>query len=237
MASFSPLTQGVSLTEKVIQQIRDAITRGDFQLGDRLPSENELGEAFGVSRTSIREAIKVLAGQGFIEVRRGVGAFVTSTRPDGRRGMLEEVVYEHRDHLLELFQIRRILEEEVAAQAAQKATPEDISRLKGIIEAADRAVLEAEMQYTELNKLNAEFHFALLEVTRNQTLRQIMNSLIDVLTESREITLRLPGRYAVSVAGHREILSAIAAGDAERAKAAMRDHLRGVEETIIKMSE
>lgn len=236
MASFLPLNQGASLTERVIQQIRDAITRGDFKLGDKLPSENELGEAFGVSRTSIREAIKVLAGQGVIEVRRGVGAFVTSTRVDDHKTMLEEAIYQHREHLLELFQIRRILEEEVASQAAQKATPEDIAKLGSIIDEAEKAAREPILSYSELNRLNAGFHFALLEVTRNQTLKHIMNSLIDVLTESREITLQLPGRYLGSVSGHREILSAIAVGDSEQAKVAMRNHLQVVEETIKRLS-
>jgi len=232
MASFLPLNQGASLTEKVIEQIRDAISRGDFKLGDKLPSENELGEAFGVSRTSIREAIKVLAGQGVIEVRRGVGAFVTSIRMDDHKAMLEEAIYQHREQLLELFQIRRILEEEVAGQAAQRATSEDIDKLSNIIEAANTAAQEPGLHYSELNRLNAAFHFALLEITRNQTLKHIMNSLIDILTESREITLKLPGRYSVSVAEHKDILNAIAEGNIEQAKIAMRDHLENVEKTI-----
>ncbi|MCX7781006.1 MAG: FadR family transcriptional regulator, partial [Negativicutes bacterium] len=228
------VNSGVSLTQKVIQQLREAISRGDYKPGDKLPSENELAEAFGVSRTSIREAIKVLAGQGLIEVKRGIGAFVIALRPESYRGILSDIQL-HKEELLELFQIRRILEEEVAAQAAEKATAEDIRRLDAIIAAAEQTAGDAGMQYEDLNKINAEFHFALLEVTRNRTLKQIMNSLIDTLTESRELTLRLPGRHKVSVAGHREILNAIAARSAERAREAMRRHLRGVEDTIKRM--
>jgi GntR family transcriptional repressor for pyruvate dehydrogenase complex len=232
MNLFAPVNDSTKLSERITTQITKAIAEGRYNPGDKLPSENQLADLFGVSRTVIREAMQILSGQGLVEVKRGLGAFVTATRFDNHMAKLEETINRQREELLELFQVRRILEEEVVVQAAQKATPEDIGRLTRIVEAAENAVNQSAIPYQDLNQLNAEFHSVLLEVTSNRTLKHIMNSLIDVLMESREITLQLPGRSAISVAGHRKILNAIREGDVERARQAMSEHLRNAEETI-----
>lgn len=238
MNLFSPVNDSLMLTERVAAQIKKAIDAGQYCPGDKLPSENQLAELFQVSRTSIREAVKVLAGQGLVEVKRGIGAFVTAATPDDHLTKLEDVIYRQKDQLLELFQIRRILEEEVAAQAVRKATGEDIDKLSKLIEAAEEtAARNSETKIGELHAINSNFHCTLLEITGNNTLKQIMNSLIDALDGSRRITLQLPGRHTISVAGHRVILDAIKEGDENKAREAMRDHLRGVEENIKRMIE
>lgn len=233
MKLFSPVNERTKLFVRITAQITQAIEEGRYKPGDKLPSEHQLAEQFSVSRTVVREAMQSLAGRGIVDIRRGVGAFVTAVTPDDKHlTVLEDTLYRHKERLLELFQVRRILEEEVVRQAAKRATPADIRKLEKIIDAAEKAARHPDTGYVKLNEFNAAFHGVLLEITNNNTLKHIMNSLIDILRESREITLQLPGRYLVSVSEHKEILEAVRNGDEERAIRAMGAHLKAVEDTI-----
>lgn len=235
MAKFVPVSHTTSLTDRVIGQIRDAIVRGDYKPGDKLPSEPKLVELFQVSRTSVREAIKVLAGQGFIEVKRGLGAFVLKANPQTPEH-LQRIIEEEKTSLLELFQIRKVLECEAAALAAEKATPLQLADMRQLIAEADRISKQLQPDKSRLNEINSLFHCVLLKAAGNRTLERVMQSLISSLSEAREITIQLPGRYSGSVEGHRRILAAVVQGNAAEAREEMKFHLQEIEVTIQRMS-
>jgi GntR family transcriptional repressor for pyruvate dehydrogenase complex len=109
MLGFQPVSEAYSLSEKVFDQVRDAISAGRYSPGDKLPSENELVNVFKVSRTSVREAMKMLAGQGLITVKRGLGAYVADYREPSRLSNLQTILSPHTENILELFQIRKFL--------------------------------------------------------------------------------------------------------------------------------
>ncbi|MBZ4654434.1 MAG: transcriptional regulator [Peptococcaceae bacterium] len=237
MGYFTPVSENASLTEKVFKQIRESITSGHFKPGDKLPSENELAESFQVSRTSVREAMKLLAGQGLIVIKRGLGAFVAEHKESPYLSDLQNILLKERENLLELFQIRKILETEAAAWAALNVTAEDIKVMRELIEQAEEEGKKPLVDKTRLNKINSEFHYALVHSTRNKTLVKVMTTLIDNLRESRDITLLLPGRVHASIENHKAILKAIEEGDSEKARQLMKEHLEVVENTIKNMKE
>ncbi|MDR3561585.1 MAG: FadR/GntR family transcriptional regulator [Negativicutes bacterium] len=235
MNDFQPVSETTRLSEKVFFQIREAIASGKYRSGDKLPSENELADAFKVSRTSIREAMKMLAGQGLVSVRRGLGAFVAECGDSSYLKDVQTILSQEKENILELFQIRKILETEAAAWAAQKARPEDLEKMEKLL--AESEVLAKDSQYNrqKLNEINSEFHYVLVKAAGNRTLEKVMIGLMDMLTEVRDITLQLPGRHLGSVAGHRQLLAAIRGGDAPRARTCMAKHLKAVEDIIRKM--
>jgi GntR family transcriptional repressor for pyruvate dehydrogenase complex len=233
MLAFQPVSQTSRLSERVFNQIRDAIAEGRYQSGDKLPSENELAGVFKVSRTSVREAMKMLAGQGLVSVRRGLGAYVEHRNPSYLTN-LQNILSREKDNILELFQIRKILETEAAAWAAEKARPEDLEKMERLLAEAKVLLRDPKAGRQKLHRINTEFHYALMKAAGNRTLLKVMSGLMDMLTGGRDIMLQLPGRHAGSVAGHREILAALKRGDSAKARHSMAKHLDAAMETIIK---
>jgi GntR family transcriptional regulator, transcriptional repressor for pyruvate dehydrogenase complex len=235
MNGFQPVSETNRLSERVFSQIKEAIAAGRYRSGDKLPSENELAEAFRVSRTSIREAMKMLTGQGLVTVKRGVGAYVAEGREGSYLAELETILAREKDNILELFQIRKILETEAAGWAAAKAGPAELDKMGHLLAEAEAMARDPKGSRQKLNEINSEFHAILIKAAGNHTLEKVMAGLMDRMNEVRDITLRLPGRQAGSVVGHRQLLAALRARDSAKARAAMAKHLKAVEAIIVRM--
>jgi GntR family transcriptional repressor for pyruvate dehydrogenase complex len=233
MDAFRPIGENCRLSEKVFEQIIQAIQAGRYQPSDKLPSENELANMFKVSRTSVREAMKMLLSRNLVVVKRGLGAFVNEFNNHSQVIDLQNIISRERDNILELFQIRKILETEAAASAAQAAQPADLEKMEKLLSEAEQLVEDTECDVRRLSCINTDFHYALVEATGNRTLLKVMTSLIDSLHEGREITLHLPGRVWGSLADHRRVFEAIQNGDSQTARTYMAKHLETVE-TMIK---
>jgi len=236
MSEFQPISEAYSLSEKVFEQVRSAISAGKYVPGDKLPSEHEFASIFKISRTAVREAMKMLAGQGLVTIKRGLGAYVAADREPSGLSNMHNILSQHTENILELFQIRKILESEAAAWAAQNARPTDLDKMERLLIRAKTLALDPKSSRNKLNKVNSEFHHAVIEAAGNRTLQKVMAGLMDMMTGVRDITLQLPGRYLGSVAGHREILSAIKHGSCAKARRCMSRHLETVE-TIIESSQ
>lgn len=235
MQGFQPVSEISRLSDKVYAQIHKAIVEGLYEAGSKLPSENEFTEIFNVSRTSVREAMKMLAGEGLIIVKRGLGSYVAQGKGRSYANDLQTILSRERENILELVQIRKILETEAAAWAALKAKPSDIEALEQLLSEAEAMTRDPNYSRQKQNKINSEFHYLLIKATGNRTLLKVMTGLMDMLTEVRDITLQLPGRNLASVAGHRELLTAIRERDPDRARIAMAKHLEAVETSVNKM--
>ncbi|OGB88945.1 MAG: hypothetical protein A3H39_16750 [candidate division NC10 bacterium RIFCSPLOWO2_02_FULL_66_22] len=216
------------VSQDIIEQVRDLVTSGRLKPGDRLPSERELSQALSVSRSSVREAVRAMESLGLIEARAGEGTFVAS--PSGRRGSDPLIASLHQDWSTQhkLFEVRRVIEPDLAGLAARRATAEQIEKLRAILNDQEA---EIERGGTGV-KQDSLFHFLMAEATGNDALVRIVDSLMDLLLRTREQSLQHDERPARSLQQHRAILAAIEARDARAAERMMREHIRDVEELV-----
>lgn len=228
----NPLTtiKRTQRSEQIRRQIEDAIRSGDFGPGERLPSERELVETFGVSRVSVREAIRSLEALGFVKVYQGRGVFVT----DRRSGLGEPMARWldlHRDEVLELLGVRGALDE-FAAQLVVENFNED--KVSGIVAAHEAfvAVATEGASTADLVPLDIDFHIAIAEACGNRLLYDLLSDLHSYLAESRYLALGPPGRPQQSASEHALIVEAIQNRDAAMARLATSRHISSVREIM-----
>lgn len=218
--------------QEIAEQIMSLIDEGKLKHGDQLPSERRLAEIFQVSRHPVREAIRTLEEQNVLVSRVGSGTFVVNEHGPSVDDLLTRALRREKDKLAEIFQFRRMIEPQIAAHAALKASAKDIAELERLLERQKEAV-----DFRLMVELDQAFHIALARATQNGTLLKVVERLNDILSESRGKMSRNPDRMELSVAGHAKILLAVAGGDSEAALAAMEEHLLQVEETALKSGQ
>lgn len=230
---FEPVTRAPRLSDKVADMLLDRILTSGLRPGDRLPSERELGEQFGVSRTVVREATRSLAARGIIDIRAGVGLCVaaldTSAVSSTMRLFMhgsEELTYH------EVHEVRRLLEIEAAGLAAERATDEDLEELRLSMERLEEAGDDADL----LALRDVEFHRTICRLTHNPLYVIMLDSIGDILVEIRLATVHIPHRLPKLVVVHRRIYDAIADHNTARARQAMRTHLQELERAWKKLA-
>jgi GntR family transcriptional repressor for pyruvate dehydrogenase complex len=201
---FKPV-KPLRIPEEVAQQLKQSIILGHFGIGDKLPIEAELAERFEVSRTAVRDALRILKNAGFVTTRQGAagGAYVTNLTFERLASSFLDVLLADKSSLLEVYEVRCLLEPEVARQAAKRVTPESAERLRANLGSAPG------------------FHLALAEMCGNR--------LLDCITRS---TVNLAGRIVASVnaddvhplESHQTVFDAVVSGDGEAAAEAMKRH-------------
>ena len=209
------------VAEEVADRIRTLILDGTFPQGQPLPSERVLTEQFGVSRGSIRDALRMLETIGLIETQHGRGTFPRELTVDRLVAPLASMMtFQHvlQDELLD---VRRMFEPAVARVAATRATEEDFANLQRILDAQKRKLKKGQSAIVE----DTAFHAALARSTRNRVVVSLMATLNDLLVESRKLTLKQKGRPAKSVEGHEAVVRAMRRRDAEGAAQAMYKHI------------
>jgi len=225
-APYSPI-QSERLYIRIVEQIEARILAGDLKVGDQLPPERELGEQFGVSRTAVREAIKILREKGLIEIRHGRGTFVTNGTPGVMRQSLDLLMkFGTTDGFANLVEVREILEPEIAALAALRMTEEYLGAMREAIETMETAFDQVDI-YVEAD---LDFHLALAEATQNPLIPALMDSIIDLLREQRKRTGLVKGGLKRGQIHHKKILEAVTRHDPQAAREAMQNHLFQVRE-------
>ncbi len=220
------------LHEGVVQQITAQIMNKTLLPGESLPSEAALAQQLGVSRTVIREAVRVLVGKGLIVVKHGSGMLVQE--PDQWNYLDPAILFEqirlgHDSLLHDLLELRRVVEIELAVLAALRRTPEDLETLHSLLQQM-KTVLDDPVAYT---RLDIAFHQAIFDAARNRLLTQALRSASQALLVGRLISSQRPGGPAASVRGHEEILEAIEAGDQTQARTVMHKHLVQFEDDVL----
>jgi GntR family transcriptional repressor for pyruvate dehydrogenase complex len=222
----------MTVTDTTIESIRDLIASGRLSPGQRLPSEPELAARLGVSRSSLREAIRALAQARVLDVRRGDGTYVSSLEPDLLLGGLGFVVDLMQDStLLEVFEVRRMFEPVATALAAMRVTDEDIADLRQSLDAMRQA-----SDVEELISLDFDFHARVIAVTGNATLCSLMNALA-----TRSLRARIwrgiaeGGVRAFTLEQHARIVEALGARDPVLASAASTIHVSESEQWLRRM--
>jgi len=220
--------QSSRLYEQIIEQIQNRIMEGKLHPGDRLPSEHELAEQFGVSRTVVREAIKALREKGLVEVQPGRGTFVTNITDSTTEVMRDSLGLMVRLNLnngvTELNEVRTLLEPGIAAMAAQKATEADIRTMQQAIAAMDAAMNDADI----FVESDLDFHLALARATQNPLITILIDPIGDLLREHRKRIFLVDGGPERGQYHHKRILETIRNHDPVAARQAMCAHLEQV---------
>jgi len=211
---------------EIVDQIRDLIAAGRIEPGDRLPPERELAELFRASRNSVRDAIRVLEQMGLTESRQGDGTYVRTVSVDELAEPLALMLLQSRQQMRELWEVRRVFEPAIAEFAASRITDDELDELDGILETQRRKM---EAGSTALEEDTA-FHYGIAEAARNTVMLRALDTLVDLLRESRERALQRRHPPAQSLHGHVRIVAALRRRDAAGARTEMLRHLREMEE-------
>jgi GntR family transcriptional regulator, transcriptional repressor for pyruvate dehydrogenase complex len=215
--------------EEVVLQIHELIRDGKFKAGDQLPSERELAETFHVSRTSVREALRALETQGLVVSRTGMGNFVADLPIESLVAPLAKMLVEEKDALADIFELRKLIEPQIASMAAERATVKDVEKMKRLLTKQREQV---ERGATGVDA-DTELHFAIAQATQNQAIKKLVSGLLDVLSKSREESLQTEARRNASIESHRAIIVSIEAHDQTKAREAMRSHIEQVERSVL----
>jgi phosphonate utilization transcriptional regulator len=209
------LLQSSSLTNVVQQEIERAILQGEYEPGSKL-IEATLAQKMGVSRGPVREAFRMLEEAGLVRNEKNRGVFV-------RDIPIDEAV--------EIFDLRAAMDELVGRKLAKDITPAQLKEVKGLVDSMEKAV-KAEDAYN-YHLLNLKFHDRLVEMAGNSKLTAIYRKLIKELSLFRRLNLADGWLLPISASEHRQIIKAIASGDAEAAGRAMFDHVMDSKERTI----
>jgi len=214
--------------QEVAKQLERHITE-ELKPGDRLPPERELVRMLGVSRSSVRDAIRSLELMGLLEPRQGIGTVVCHPAA-APANPLAAALLEKRKMVAELLDVRKMIEPSLVRRAALHASRDEIADMEDILARQEAKVRAGELGVEE----DSEFHYRIALASNNSVVLKVVDVLMDLLRETREHALQVEGRQEKSLAGHRRILSALKRGDAAAAEAAMRRHLSEIEEIVLK---
>ncbi|HIJ95595.1 MAG TPA: GntR family transcriptional regulator [Desulfuromonadales bacterium] len=199
-----PMEKHLTLREKILENIRDAIVTGSLKAGSRV-SEPELAERYGISRTPIREAFRQLESEGYLTVIPRRGAVVSSFSPKD---------------VEEFYAIKSILEGYAARQACEKLSDKDIDRLQGINDKLAELARQSDIRH--FFKIHSDFHDLFIKAADNEKLRELIAGLVTKFQRLRFTSLSLPDRMTVSVQEHEKIIDAFRRRDADAAETLVR---------------
>jgi GntR family transcriptional repressor for pyruvate dehydrogenase complex len=220
-ARVFPVLQKSSVSLQAAEAIKSLIVAGELGSGDALPPERDLAVMLGISRPSVREAIRVLTAMNVVEPRHGGGTYVTSLDPWLLARPINFLLQIEPSSFLDLFEVRQVLEVAAARLAATRITDEMVSALGELADAA-AAALRQPARYSELD---FELHSKLVEATGNPIYLSLYESISDLMLESRRRTARVPAVRNQDYDEHVAIVAALRRRDADGAALAMHDHL------------
>lgn len=213
------------ISDQIFEQLRDMIYRGEFQPGQRLMSERDLAERFGVGRPTVREAVLKLVDQGLIQSRRGVGTFVADEKTQSGSGPLLQVLTREGFSVAELQEVRMALESKSAELAAKRATDEDLR----LIEQSLQRVSQEQADGQTRMRTDIIFHMNIAYASKNTVQIHLMKSFYDVqlyaMDKAYTSILQSLGLDDVIRDQHEKIVAAIAGHDADAARGAMEAHI------------
>lgn len=214
------------ISQNIVEQIRKKLINGSLQPGEVLPSEENLSKIFGVSRSSLREALQILEIQGIVDRKKRSGTVIR------KLSILEMAnIYLPRsdeESLLDLMETREILEVAIVELVSERASPKDIQELENLLGWMENNPEEAA-------EADVAFHLALARMSRNEVMFNIVKSLKGTMDRLQERTIYLPGRLEQALVEHRKIIESINSKDPELAKIYMKRHLRKVKGLLEKL--
>lgn len=232
----------VRIFEQAVEQIRNLILNGDIAPGQKLPTEHELCSQLNASRTSIREALRVLEAEGLVEVKRGSGTYVTM-QPSTSWSKNEMVQWlgSHEQTVEQILEVRESIEGLTAALTAQRATQSALNEISAILaeqtQVIERNDLSQDEKFNNLAILDAKFHLAISNASGNDFANEIVSRIVPAFTQSNKAILFVSQRMQTTEDEHQEIYHALVEKDAQAAEKAMRKHLLRVRNEIIQIQK
>jgi len=216
-----------SISELVFEQIKDGIINGHWKPGQKLPSENKLVEKFGVSRTSVRSALKKLEVLSLIEKRQGEGTYVRKLNASMYLNSLIPLLVLEKQDLLEVLEFRRIIESETARLAAERATDDDLKKLsESFVKMKNNTNIMDIFAFEDFN-----FHIIIEESAKNTFLKKVNYIIRDIyLKQMKEIVKNIG--YEIGLYYHEKILKAIYDHNSDNAAKYMKEHIQATIEAI-----
>jgi DNA-binding FadR family transcriptional regulator len=215
-----------SLAHDAAEHLRELVSSGALQPGDKLPSERELASRLGVSRPTLREAVRGLVIMGLLETRHGAGTFVVRTAPLDGDAFTVTIDLEGAP-IQELFEIRLLLEPSVTERATARITDTELAELRGLLERMEATVGDAQA----FALLDAEFHRGVHVAARSATMLSLLDGIADLSLRGRTISTVQASVRRRTLLEHTAILEALEERDPVLAREAMAAHLmhiRGV---------
>jgi GntR family transcriptional repressor for pyruvate dehydrogenase complex len=223
-----PTISVVSRTDRAVEVLMELVTSGRFASGDFLPSEPDLSKRLGVSRPTVRQALRTLEARGLVSTRQGVGAQVIDRTREVATDSIGMMLLRSGSGPRDLLEVRRMLECQGAALAAVRATPDDIDVLSAAVDRM-RSQSSTVAEYVEGD---LDFHLRLAEASKNGVLVPLVHAIRGLLLDTIATTYAVDGRTERRLQDHTGVLEAISARDAAAAEAAMRAHLQSTEDML-----
>lgn len=219
------VSRGTRIYEKVVEKLKESISRGDILPGDPLPSERQLMDDFGVSRSSLREAFRVMELLGLIESVPGKGRFVRhpkSPAEDEKHIRLEDSA------VLELMEARRILDPAIAAESAMRATSSDLTRMLRVLTSTEKRLGDPNLRA----QADFDFHLALAEATHNFVFVNITRMNFDLIMATHDKIYNLLEDKDAFLLEHRSMYEAILDHNVDLARETAANHIDRIYKTL-----
>ncbi|MBM4765031.1 FadR/GntR family transcriptional regulator [Bacillus sp. B15-48] len=200
------------LVDDVLDQIQFQINSGHYKIGDKLPSEGELMKLFGVGRSTIREAVKILVHAGVLFVRQGDGTYIQSVSME-LDPLKQTLIPRNYKQILE---VRRILEVEMAGLSAERRTKEDLMEMRAFLDQRNEALQGG--RYSDYVEADIAFHLSIAKASRNEVALELYKMITETLKEMLSQLILNTDQYKDNTMYHEEIYSAIEAKNSSEAK-------------------
>lgn len=216
----------------IVDQINEYFLNGKLKPGDKLPTERDLASRFNVSRTSVREALRKLEIKGIIEIKQGSGSFIKTSENLAVEEISSTIMNAEKKLIYEMLELRRMLEVECASLASQRATSEDLNRIREALEMMDHAKNDVELGL----QADLNFHISIVYASHNSIFLQLIKTLSghmqDTIRATRRQIMANPKRNQDTINEHKEIYLAIATGDADQAAQLMEKHITQIRKEL-----
>jgi len=234
---FNKIGNELTLSQQVEEKIEEVIRQKKIVPGEKLPTENELCAMFGISRTALREALRMLSARGLISIRKGSGIYVNQySTADVLKPM--QLYYEmnfNRDSVRHFVDVRKMLEPEIARRAAQNRTEQDAVELQMILKKLEKCT---EDDFGREGDLDRDFHLKIAESCKNPVILLIIQPIYDFMPKIKAlIYANITHVKSTAQEHHQRILEMILAQDNQGAFEAMREHMQLAEEHANAMLE
>jgi GntR family transcriptional repressor for pyruvate dehydrogenase complex len=217
-----------SVSQEVIKALTESFFSGGLLPGHRLPSERQLSESLGVSRSAVRDAIQSLGLLGILDIRQGDGTYLRGTGSEFLPAVIEWGLFLGEKRLFDLVEARQQLEMVLTGFAATRRTQEELDRLAELIE-----IMRApDIPSADFIEADIEFHFLIADAARNGALRDVLGSITGLLRAWMTRSISAAGETRSSFHEHEQVFDAIVAKDSRGARAAMRHHLDHAERRL-----
>jgi len=237
--TINRIEKAPDIPSMVVSQVVELISTGVLKPGDRLPSELEMTRRFGISRISLREAMKLLEAKGFIESQGRKGKYVKSVVDNALRSPIEGLISVDHRKIWELLSVRKIIDSEAAAMAAETCTDKQLKKIKNFKDQAVKIGIDTLIFSREGGKLYAEFYNNIYDATNNTIFSHLLKSISSiirgVLPYSREKLTKVKGSSRAIYTHHIKVIEAIEARDPTLARKLVIHHLEYIEKSMKKV--